>query len=531
MMHSAPPLALLLALAGLALLAFPVVAPGPASAQEAVEIVEIGPGKLADPVVCATAPELSYALYLPTSYDPDRSEEGTAQRLWPVVFLFDSEGRGAGLLERFRHGADLFGFALVASNDTARDTAWELNQRVVRILLADAFRHVAIDSSRLHFAGFSGTARLAWSAGVGFRDAVGGVLLMGGTTPGSELPKDPPPFPVFAITGTEDFNHDEVVRLHNALDELSHKARSRKNLSPSPHRLEVFDGGNEWPPQELATDALGWFYLQHLRERALSGTPSREPRARAEGLENHVRALDRLLDEDLDTARQQWERGDLLGAVDRYRGIVEDYGGWVEDLEAGAQAEARTTGGQEGTGRSTDLAAGVAQARTELAKLEDLPEVKKARSAARDRQNDAEIYRADLRRAIQILRADPRPPQPNRLLNDLKIPLLQKRLDHEDPEEVRNARRMLEMAYVHTYLYLPPELMAVGLYRHAASSLTVAAAIHPENPELWLGIARAYAKAGERTEALDALARARETGASEAEIAADQDLAALATED
>jgi|GEM_PF-7011160 len=477
----------------LACLLAAVLAPSVALGQA---VVEIGPGKLADPVVCATAPELSYALYLPTSYDPEPTAEGNAQRLWPVVFLFDSEGRGAGLLERFRRGADLFGFALVASNDTARDTAWERNQRVVRILLADAFRHVAIDSSRLHFAGFSGTARLAWSAGIGFRDAVTGVLLMGGTTPGSELPGEPPPFPVFAITGTEDFNHDEVVRLHNALDEMAHKARSRKELSPPSHRLEVFEGGNEWPPEELATAALGWFHLHAMR----SGRAEKD-----------AQTLAWLLREDLATARGLREAGDLLAALDRFRGIAEDYGGWTEEL-------------------SPELATLLTEARAEEQELEGLREVKKARAAARSRQNDAEIYRADLRRAILILRADPRPPQPNRLLTDLKIPLLQKRLEHEDPEEARNAKRMLEMAYVHTYLYLPPELMAAGLYRHAASSLTVAAAIHPENPELWLGIARAYAKAGERAEALDALAKARETGVSEEEIAADEDLRSLAEE-
>ena len=448
-------------------------------------MVEIGPGKLADPVVCATAPELSYALYLPTGYD--------ARRTWPVVFLFDSEGRGAGLAQRFRRGADRFGFALVASNDTARDTPWEINQRVVRILLADAFRHVAIDSSRLHFAGFGGTARLAWSAGLGFRDAVTGVLLMGGTTPGSEVPGEPPPFPVFNITATEDFNHDEVVRLDAALDDFSARAARGKG-PPAPHRLAIFEGTNEWPPEELATRALGWFHLQALRRGQVEPDPE---------------TLARLLAEELERAAELEREGDLLAAAERYRAIVRDYRdpadrGLVEPDEEGLE-----------------------RAREEAARLAGLKEVRQARKAERRRLADAEIYRADLAAAILRLRNDRDPPQPNRLSAELKIRLLRQRAESSDPEEARNARRMLELAYVYTSLYLPPELMERGLYRHAASSLLVASDIHPEEPGNWLGIARAFALAGERKEALEALEKARKTGAEEETLASDEVLAGL----
>jgi tetratricopeptide (TPR) repeat protein len=446
--------------------------------------VEIGPGKLADPVVCATAPELSYALYLPVGYD--------AETTWPVVFLFDAEGRGAGLAERYRRGADRFGFALVASNDVARDTPWEINQRVVRILLADAFRHVAIDSSRLHFAGFGGTARLAWSAGLGFRDAVTGVLLMGGTTPGSELPDEAPPFPVFSITATEDFNHDEVVRFDATLDELSRKASKGKGR-PAPHRLAVFEGANEWPPEDLATRALGWFELRAMQRGQVELDPER---------------VSRCLSEDLQRAGELEQGGDLVAATDRYRAIVRDYEGLVDpDDERYARARSKADEmGQRGA-------------------------VKKARRAERKRLADAEIYRADLAGAIIRLRNDRNPPQPNRLLTELKIPLLQEHAESGDPEEARNARRMLELAYVYTSLYLPSELMARGLYRHAASSLIVASEIHPEEPKNWLGIARAFALAGEHREALDALERARATGARDEEIAADEVLAALTQEE
>lgn len=449
-------------------------------AEEAPSVVEIGPGKLADPVVCATAPELSYALYLPSGYQADRP--------WPVLFLFDAEGRGALLAERFRRGADRWGFALVASNDAARDTPWEINQRVVRILLADAFRHVTIDSSRLHFGGFGGTARLAWSAGLGFRDAVTGVLLMGGTTPASLQPSEPPPFPVFSITATEDFNHDEVVRLDAALDEFSARAAQGKG-APAPHRLAVFEGGNEWPPEELATTALGWFHLQAMRR---------------DRIDTDSGMLATLLTEDLERAQRLEADGELLAAAERYQALVRDYEGLLADDDPRLR-----------------------KARQKARELSGSREVEKARKERRKHLADAEIYRADLAGAIVRLRNDRKPPQPNRLLTELKIPLLQKRVEDGDPDDARAARRMLELAFVYTSYYLPPELMERGLYRHAAASLTVASEIHPEEPQVWLGLARAYARAGERTEAQQALDRAIRTGASREALREDEVLGEL----
>lgn len=413
--------------------------------------LEIGPGRLADPVPVAAAPDASYALYLPRGYDPQRS--------WPVLFLLDSEGRGAALVERFRAAADRHGYVLVSSNDTAHDTPWEINQRLVRLLLADSFRHARVDSARLGFAGFSGTARLAWSAGEGFRDAVEGVILMGGTTPGSRPPDNPLPFPVFATTGREDFNHDEVRRLMEILDRQG-----------TDHRLRIFDGGNEWPPPRLTDDALGWLRLQAMAR----GKEEVEP-----GL-----VRERLADE---LARMQSleANGEPLAAQGVREGILRDFPPLLPEDDP----------------RLTQLA-------RELETAEKEAVVKRARKALKRSMADAEVYRADLLAAIRGLRRDVDPPQPNRMLSALKIPSLRQRADRGEPAEARQARRLLELAWVYTSYYLPPELMALGKYRHAASSLTVATAIHPEDPRVWLDLARAYGHAGERKETLEALERA-----------------------
>lgn len=423
--------------------------------------VEIGAGLLADPVVVAQAPELSYALYLPEGYRADRS--------WPVLFLFEPEGRGAALAERFREGADRWGFVLVASNDVVRDTPWEINQRVVQLLLSDSFRHAVIDSTRLHFGGLGGTARVAWAAGEGFRDAVGGVVLMGGTTPDARQPDEAPPYPVYLVTSDADFNHDEVRRLAQTLDELG-----------GTERLHVFEGPHGPPPQPVATRALTFFHLRAVAEGSIEGDPER---------------LSALLQRDLERAEALEAEGDLLAAAERWEAVARD---WREVV---AEDDPR-----------------LRRARRRAEELASRREVRRARRELRSHMRTAEIYRADVAAAIHRLRSDRKPPQPARLVADLKIRHLQEMAAQtEDPEQARAARRMLELAFVHTSYYLPPELMARDHHRRAASSLTVAAAIHPEDPEVWLRLARAYALAGERKEAFEALREAVATGLEEPE--------------
>jgi len=97
-------------------------------------------------------------------------------------------------------------------------------------------------------AGFSGGARVAldW-AGNGH---IAGVIACGA----GFGPPGPPkliPFRIYATTGWDDFNHDELYRLSREL--------ARRNV---PHRFVEFEGGHEWMPAALADEAFGFFLGQ-----------------------------------------------------------------------------------------------------------------------------------------------------------------------------------------------------------------------------------------------------------------------------
>lgn len=72
---------------------------------------------------------------------------------------------------------------------------------------------------------------------------------------------------------------------------------------------------------------------------------------------------------------------------------------------------------------------------------------------------------------------------------------------------------------------------AAKKYREAAESLTLAAEIRPDNPQIFFSLARAYALGGDKRQALDALKKAVELGFTNAdEIAGNADFASVSNE-
>src|SRR4030095_10984090 len=58
-------------------------------------------------------------------------------------------------------------------------------------------------------------------------------------------------FPLFGSAGTEDFNYREM--------------RAVDRLMTSPHRVEVFEGGHAWLPNDMATRGVEWMEIQAMK--------------------------------------------------------------------------------------------------------------------------------------------------------------------------------------------------------------------------------------------------------------------------
>ncbi len=201
-------------------------------------------GHILDRVTCAKDPTQTYALYVPSAYTP--------QQAWPVIFCFDPGARGREPVARFQAAAEKYGY-VVAGSLTSRNGPWADNAAAIQAMVNDVNAHLNLDGKRLYTAGLSGGARVATQlALVGL--AKGVIACSAGFPQSNDGIPARVPFVFFGTTGTEDFNHHEMVQLDDELNERG-----------ATHRIVVFDGGHEWASVERLTEAVEWLELQAMR--------------------------------------------------------------------------------------------------------------------------------------------------------------------------------------------------------------------------------------------------------------------------
>jgi len=202
-------------------------------------------GKFQERVACLNRPGQSYALYLPSSFDPEKK--------WPVLFLFDAAARGAAGVEAFRTAAERYGWILVGSNNS-KNGPLEACAEAALAVWADARRRLPVDEQRVYAGGFSGGARIASIfprlAGRGIAGVIGcGAGLQSGLKPG-ELGAGA----YFGLTGLSDFNYGEMKKLDLAFDP-----------SGIPHRFFFFEGRHDWPDPATCLRAVGWLEVTAMK--------------------------------------------------------------------------------------------------------------------------------------------------------------------------------------------------------------------------------------------------------------------------
>lgn len=206
---------------------------------------DLQPGVVLPKIICATPPDQSYALYLPSRY--------TREKRWPIVYAFDPGARGSMPVELMKDAAERYGY-IVAGSNNSRNGAWKPEADAAQAMFQDTHARLTIDNNRVYFAGFSGGARLASSLAQRCNCAAG-VLLNGAGFSPSWPPVADATFSVFAAVGMFDFNYPEVVHLDAKLGALRYS-----------HALRRFDGPHQWAPANVMDEALAWFRLVSMKQ-------------------------------------------------------------------------------------------------------------------------------------------------------------------------------------------------------------------------------------------------------------------------
>ncbi|MFQ5525639.1 MAG: hypothetical protein ACE5GX_05200 [Thermoanaerobaculia bacterium] len=401
----------------------------------------------------------SYAIYLPTGYQPERT--------WPVVIVMDPRGRATTAGAIFVPAAERFGYVVLSSASTRSDLAPgspDPNEPALRALLDVAVSEYAGNPARIYLAGFSGTSRFAWMAGKAFPDRIAGVIGVGGGLPGPWRDWNQVSFSYFGAAGKHDFNHREMRELDELLD------------GSLAHRFHYFSGGHQWPDEEDAELALGWMELQAMR-RGLA-----EPR---------TDLIASLFEERMRAAEEAERRGDAFGAFEALLAITEDF----EALSADDALD---------------------PIRARLAALASSDRVKHENSVIAEAIESEREYREKLGAIVRRIAYEPAPPDSSNLSRELEVLDLQSQARGES-RAADSARRRLELAFVHMAFYTPSGLMAKNAPRRAALSLEIATAIFPDRVFPWLRLAEARASAGQKKAAILAVAEAVNLGFSDAD--------------
>ena len=401
-------------------------------------------------VVCAADPSQSYAVFLPPSYEPSRP--------FPVLFLLDARRGAMEPLEIFREAASGLGFILASSYNSASDEAFgDPNAAALSAMWKDAAARLSLDRARCYVAGHSGTARVAFGLAVTTPGKIAGVIAAGAGYPVDVSPTRSANFLTFLTLGETDFNYYPMIDLDDRLEELG-----------LPHRLEIFPGGHEWMPSDLAAEALEWLLLKGPR----SGDAELDALALA------------FWDREIARANRMETEGKLLQALRGYRSLERDFRG-RRDVSQATEA------------------AGRLEASTSLKREQRDWEERRARETQA------------LEKAWQILGAALHSAEASRRLaqiaSDLGIPVWKKKAAGKGAEALA-ARRVLNSLGAQTAFYLPREEEWKGNYKGAALLLSVAETIRPESSRLTYHLAADLIRSGDSRQGLQALERSVRAG-------------------
>jgi len=169
----------------------------------------------------------SFALFVPSDYD--------AQTRWPLLMVFDMQGKTRRAMAMYQATAENHGFIMVGSNAVRDTLAISDNIERTTRMIATVQSILSVDARRMYTTGFKAGGKMAALVPV-FIKAVRGVVSLGASLPNSELLSIQNRYHYIGIVGEEDFNYTNMLDVRKTLNTLRY-----------PNHLLVFNGGEQWP--------------------------------------------------------------------------------------------------------------------------------------------------------------------------------------------------------------------------------------------------------------------------------------------
>jgi predicted esterase len=434
---------------------------------------EFAAGQIIEKVVCRKDAQQSYALYLPSSYTP--------QKRWPILYAFAPDAQGKIPVERFQAAAEKYGW-IVAGSLNSKNGSIQQSIDAAKAMLEDTQARLRIDDKRVYTTGFSGGARVAAWVAYLCDGCVAGVIGHGAgfheqMTPTSNTPRATIPFVFYGTIGTDDFNFGELRNLDEVLSAIG-----------IPHRIDTFQGGHMWAPKELCTRAVEWMEVQAIR---------------AGRREKSEQLVEELWKQAVAGARRAEEEKRIYDAYLAYTALVEDFRG----LRETAQFESKSAQLKE----TAEVRKAIKEDREQIKRQQGMESQLRAYQEQRRDMGTRVQAAADFQRTLGEIRKKAR--------------------GTEDSFERRVARRTLHGVFAFYFETAMSIIQRRKDYSLAVFNLEAASEIAENNPSVMYELATAYALNGEKKRALEALRRAIEKGFTDAaRISSSEALAPLRKE-
>jgi hypothetical protein len=419
-------------------------------------------GQIVDPVVTLRDPMQTYALYLPSTYRPDRQ--------WPILYVFDPVARGRLAVESFREPAERFGYIVVGSNNS-RNGPTEPVIEAIKAVWNDTRSRLALDPKRVYTTGMSGGTFPAMVLG---GEVGAAIVACAGPVEPDRLRPDRTDVDWLGIAGLDDFNY--------ALNRTMVQALVKRGLVA---RFMTFDGGHQWPPRAVLERAVAWLELSAMRQGTMPPDAG---------------FIDAYQKEGVARARDALAQGHAEAAAEEYAALARELKGLrdVATLESEARRLAATREAEDDRKHEDEL-------------------------DTRYREETKQLFA--LFRAVRSGSArwpDGASPSPQRELHD-RLRDLRHHRESTDPDRAIVARRVLD-GFKIAVLSDGQAQRTKGDVAEAKVGFEWCVEAQPENTFCRYELARAYAALHDKKHALAELRRAIEGGFSDkARLTADPD--------
>ncbi|HLT51309.1 MAG TPA: hypothetical protein VKZ93_05095 [Arenibacter sp.] len=206
-------------------------------------------GAVIDSIAVQDSDSESFSLFLPTSFDLDKN--------WPIVLVFDFEGKGKQAIRMYIEAAERQQYILVASNNVSDTLSTTDNILITGRMFNTVVKLLPIHKNRTYTSGLGKGGQFASVLPL-FVKGITGVISCGAAYPNLEILDAKQSFYWIGIVGREDYAYTEMLAAKGILDKLK-----------IPNNLIVFDGGHEWPATDYMKKAMEIFTLSAMAKGAI----------------------------------------------------------------------------------------------------------------------------------------------------------------------------------------------------------------------------------------------------------------------